>query len=420
MASLFKRPRSPYFWGSFRDSKGVWQRKSTGEADEAAAQKVLDGWNRAATASISSPDQARQVLLEILKPHLGTDAGILTTKAYVERWLKQVAVRKSTLDFYRSTLTCFLRALGSKADAPILALGKMDIVEWRNAEITRVRARTVTHRLKAVRMMLAAAVSEGYALQNVAKDVKPPVTNPDEQQEEKNRRPFTFAELQRLESVMPDEWKTILWLGFYTGQRFGDILRFRWEDVDLPGCQLQLLTRKKGKRIWQPIAPALLEKLLLWRNQQNHGEKYLFPSQVAQLTKSKGKVGRLSNRFAHFLWLADLRSQSPFTRSRQAERARKAAIAAGQPPTDHTRKQQELCFHSLRHTARTILEESGTPKSVIDAFIGHAGSTGANYTHVGREALQRAAHALSDGFANSGKRKRSPLKVLPAPVTVTA
>src|SRR6187401_3409601 len=111
MASLFKRPRSPYFWGKFRDSKGVWQRKSTGEANETAAQRILDGWNRAATASISSPDQARQVLLEILKPHLGTDEGILTVAAYVERWLKQVAVKPGTLDFYSSTLNCFLRAL---------------------------------------------------------------------------------------------------------------------------------------------------------------------------------------------------------------------------------------------------------------------------------------------------------------------
>jgi integrase len=51
----------------------------------------------------------------------------------------------------------------------------------------------------------------------------------------------------------------------------------------------------------------------------------------------------------------------------------------------------ELNFHSLRHTARTWLEEAGQPKAVIDALIGHEGDTGKIYTTVGEEALRGAA-----------------------------
>jgi len=55
----------------------------------------------------------------------------------------------------------------------------------------------------------------------------------------------------------------------------------------------------------------------------------------------------------------------------------------------------ELSFHSLRHTARTWLEEAGQPKAVIDALIGHEGDTGKIYTTVGEDALRSAAAALA-------------------------
>jgi len=65
-------------------------------------------------------------------------------------------------------------------------------------------------------------------------------------------------------------------------------------------------------------------------------------------------------------------------------------VAAG----SDRREQQELSFHCLRHTARTLLEEAGQPKAVIDALLGHEGDTGRIYTTVGEAALRVAAETL--------------------------
>ena len=84
-----------------------------------------------------------------------------------------------------------------------------------------------------------------------------------------------------------------------------------------------------------------------------------------------GTIGPVSTAFADLLWKAGLRSHSAYDRIAKGGR-KAAAVASG----DDRRKQQELSFHSLRHTARTWLEECGQPKAVIDAFVGHSGDMG--------------------------------------------
>jgi integrase len=120
----------------------------------------------------------------------------------------------------------------------------------------------------------------------------------------------------------------------------------------------------------------------------------VFPALLSRLG-AKGEVGWLSNAFADLLWRAGLRSTSPH--DRVAKNGKKAAmVAAG----NKRREQQELSFHSLRHTARTWLEEAGQPRAVIDALIGHSGETGRRYTRVGMDALRAAAGVLG-GNANA-------------------
>jgi site-specific recombinase XerD len=60
-------------------------------------------------------------------------------------------------------------------------------------------------------------------------------------------------------------------------------------------------------------------------------------------------------------------------------------------------RENRLSFHCLRHTSVTLLKEAGVPDAAIMALIGHDSvAMSQHYTHVGREALQKAAHALPD------------------------
>ena len=55
----------------------------------------------------------------------------------------------------------------------------------------------------------------------------------------------------------------------------------------------------------------------------------------------------------------------------------------------------DLSFHSLRHTAVSLLKDAGVPDSVVMALVGHESTAMSHcYTHVGKEALSRATQSL--------------------------
>jgi site-specific recombinase XerD len=59
------------------------------------------------------------------------------------------------------------------------------------------------------------------------------------------------------------------------------------------------------------------------------------------------------------------------------------------------RMASELSFHSLRHTAVSLLKDAGIPQAVVQELIGHrSAEMSALYTHVGQEALRKATSAL--------------------------
>lgn len=67
-------------------------------------------------------------------------------------------------------------------------------------------------------------------------------------------------------------------------------------------------------------------------------------------------------------------------------------------------REQKLSFHSLRHTSATLLKEAGIPDAAIRALIGlDSVAVSQHYTHVGREALVKAANALPEIEASEVK-----------------
>lgn len=57
----------------------------------------------------------------------------------------------------------------------------------------------------------------------------------------------------------------------------------------------------------------------------------------------------------------------------------------------------ELSFHCIRHTAVSLMKDAGIPEAAVMELVGHdSEQMSAHYTHVGREALERAAGALPE------------------------
>lgn len=389
MASVHRVKESRFWHGLVSLPGGKRIFRSTGQTDEATALKIAMEWERVAKGDApSSAEQARRVITDIVKMALGGAGGRMSCKAYVDRWLAatEATVAPATMDFYRGTLKAWITWLGPRAEKPLDAVQREDIVAWRAAEAKRVRAKTANHRLKAVRQLFKAAVAEGFAVQNPADGLKAVKAPP---KEKRSRRPFTREEIARVLSVASPDWRLMTLAGLQTGQRLGDLARMDWGELDLTAARWEVTTGKTGHRLRIPLSADLVTELQA-RARTGVQRGPVFPELAAVLQRTGGRVGLLSNAFADILYRSGLRRYSPHDRiSKGGKKAELVAAGADR------REQQELSFHSLRHTARTWLEEAGQPKAVIDALIGHEGDTGKIYTTVGEAALREAAAALA-------------------------
>ena len=386
MASVHKSSKSRYWHGS------IWVAgrqifRSTGETDKARALAVALAWEEAANGPRpESPGQARKVMEELLAGVLGRDRGRARCGEYLVRWLAAMegTVEASTLTFYEGAAGAFVRQLGTERE--VGGITQEDVVAWRKAESGRVSVDTVNNRMKAVRAYFAAAVRDGYARSNPAEGLKG-LKKP---REKGRRRPFTREEIGRVMAVCDPDWQLLVRLGLGTGQRLGDLIRMDWADLDLAGGVWMVQAGKTRVRLVLPLLPDLVRDLSARRGSAVTGS--VFPELVAEVARSKGYVGAVSKTFAHALWRAGLREKNPY--GRQPKEREK--------PDAATRDTHELSFHSLRHTARTWLEEAGQPRAVIDALIGHSGETGRRYTRVGLDALRAAAAVLGGNSVAPG------------------
>lgn len=391
MGSVHKSKNSRFWHGSFwHNGKQVY--RSTGQVDKAKALQVVLAWEQGVKGPIESVEQARKVMADLLSKVVGDAKVRISCRDYVARWLAGQAgtVSADTLEFYRSTLQSWLTWLGPRAERPLDLITREDMVAFRTAEGKRVTATTANHRVKALRQLFKAAMSDAGISANPAEGVR---SLRKDRKAPKVRRPFTMEEIRRLTAVMDEEWQLITWVGIYTGQRLGDVLSLRRDELDAAKSAVKIVTGKVGLKLWIPIPAHLTERLIGWWEKNGAGESIFQRWVEAMAKRSSGKTGKASDRFAHWLWQAGLRAQSPFVAGRKSRRRN-----GGEDPDpggDDRREQHALSFHSLRHTARTLLEESGQPKAVIDAFIGHEGETGKIYTTVGEDALRRAAEALA-------------------------
>ena len=195
------------------------------------------------------------------------------------------------------------------------------------------------------------------------------------------RRPFTTEELQKVLLAANEEWQSIIRLGLYTGQRLGDLAALTWQNVDLGRAELKITTQKTSKSLILPIPLHLLNRL-----KEASGNKLLMgPIHPCAYDswKQSGKTSTLSNQFINLLAKAGLREKKPH---------RKSANAPGRGVGSST---GGLSFHCLRHTAVSMMKDAGIPEAAVMELVGHdSEQMSAHYTHVGQDALKRAADSL--------------------------
>ena len=243
--------------------------------------------------------------------------------------------------------------------------------------LARYATRTANLYLKIIKMVFRSARLDGYLWQDPAEGVKT-VKN----REPLTRRPFTLDELRAILAVADAEWQSLIKFGLYTGQRLSDLASLTWSQIDLSREEIRITTRKTVKPLLIPIAAPLREDLLSQPTGDNP-KAPVHPRAYAIIHAQNGRVGTLSNQFTELLVAAGFREP----RDHQSRGIGRGGKRVG----------MDTSFHSLRHTAVSLLKDAGIPDAVVMALVGHESAAMSHrYTHVGKEALSRAAQSLPE------------------------
>jgi integrase len=380
MASIHRKKRSPYWQAYWRDESRRPHCRSTKQRTRKEAQRVADLWELTCKRK-KNARHIREVFAAIYRDAYGQDIPSVTFRQFSEKWLneKRVEATASSIRSYTTTVNHFIDFLGERADADLSLISRDDIVKWRADLVSRLYYVTANRHVKTLRSLFKCAKRDGFVTENPLEGVSAAAAS--QAGLDGSRRPFTLTEIQTVLSLADDEWKSLIRLGFYSGQRLSDLAFLRWTNIDLERGEIRFVARKTNRRVVIPICDPLREHLLSLPAPDSP-DAPLHPRASGLVNRQKS-ASALSHQFAQLLVEAGLRSDDSIThRNRGIGRSAR-------------RRREELSFHSLRHSATSILHESGVAPSAVKALVGHdSNAVHESYIDIGMAALRDAAARL--------------------------
>jgi len=159
-------------------------------------------------------------------------------------------------------------------------------------------------------------------------------------------RPWTAQEVEAFQSTAPEPMCLALALALYTGQRLGDVIKMRWDQIKDGG--IAVVQQKTGAKIWVPLHRDLAVLL-------------------NQITDRKAEM------------ILTSATGQPFKSDHLKHQFKAATRKAGLP--------DDLVFHGLRKTAAVRLAEAGCSTEQIKSITGHR--TDEMVSHYTKQANQK-------------------------------
>ena len=389
MPSVHRQPGRPFWFCAFtifnpdaNASKRVF--RSTKTRHKKQALEICRAWHKAALKARNgqlSVDAAREVIARgVSDVFTATNVESLPSasiKSWCETWLKAKAIEaaQSTHERYEHITERFIEFLGEvKSNRDLSTLQASDIARFRNRE-AKDRARASANlSLKVLRVCFGEAVRQGLLAVNPG--VRVPLLK---SRDKSARRAFTLSEIKRILKACGEdaEWRGLVLFGLYLGQRLGDLAKLTWRAVNLESGEVAFTTRKTGRRIVLPLVQSLSDYLTALRASDNPNA-YIFPRAA-----NAKRTGVLSNEFREILVDAGL-----------VEPRSRAATGKGR---SQARQPSEISFHSLRHSAVTMLKASGLSDFIAREIVGHeSAAVSRQYTHLSTDDLRAAMQRLPD------------------------
>lgn len=293
----------------------------------------------------------------------------MTTRVFFEQWLAswKRSVAPASARKGDSAARGLLESLGPLADSPMALVDPASMARWRDTLRNEgLAAKTVADQIRFVRSVFAEAQRQGRIDENPAENLKPPRIVKGERA---RKRPFTWPQFQNLVAQAPSsEWRLLILLGGFTGQRLRDCQTLRWNQVDFARSAINFQRGKNRDVFDVPLHPELLQAL----------------------EAIEDRRGALLPGMSRWKATGDNSASSIFTREILP------LIGITQTPEKlegRGRNVLPYSFHSLRHTLSTALNEAGVSEFDRMRIIGHESrEVSRGYTHA---ELAHAAAQLS-------------------------
>lgn len=384
MASIRQKPGSPFWFACLtlptgRTERTTKIRHADGVQARRRAQQLADLWERDLLDQREA-QRAHAVVDEIMGMLHGKNS-VLTVSSYLKKWLEDRAgeVSESTSQVYEKRLREFSQTSGR---VTLSQLRVNHVRTFRDDLAQRIGGNTVNKYLSTLKAALQDAVRDGHLANNPCDALRPLKAK-----QETHRRPFTIDELKRIYEIASAEWRSMILFGLYTGQRLQDVATLTWANLDLEAAELRLATGKTGRRMAIPLHRCLVDHVLTLPLSED-AHQPIHP-EACSIVEKTGRVSLLSTAFREILANAGL--------------AKRRGAKSDQG--SNRRQISELSFHSLRHTATSLLKQAGISGPVVQELIGHeSAAVNQIYTHIDAETLREANAKLPSIGGSSDRR----------------
>lgn len=384
MATIYKKPNSPFYYAQYFDVNGKRISKSTGSTAKREAERIAAGYEtderdqrrksdhipkalssivetaaREAAAGELTLARAEELVLRLHRL-ANPDFKVVSLDEHLRAWIEAQTphVGPSTVGVYEDMRRRITGVLGKKVSAA--PVGELTTGQVRKAieklKEDGLKASTVNMDLRALRRALHAAVIAGLAKANVAARESVRVLK---EKDSTVRAPFTASEVRSMidHPKTNEEWKGAILIAAHTGLRMGDVVSLTRANVS--DDRIVVTTEKTGKAVSIPITPPVMA----WIGDRQGA---FFPK------LSKVVSGTLSTTFKRIMASAGVSEEVELPGGIKARRS----------------------FHSLRHSFASWLAEADIHADVRQKLTGHSSSRiHARYTHHD-EALDRAVGSL--------------------------
>jgi integrase len=248
---------------------------------------------------------------------------------------------------YLSNLDLIVDRLGK---FPAQKLTRRVVLEWQDSlSETPAKANNL---IKSLSRIYSFGINRGMVTQNPATGVKKLKIG--------EWRPWTLDEVGKFKEKAPAAMRLAFHLGLFTGQRLGDVIKMRWDQIHDDG--IEVTQEKTGEKIWVPLHQELKAVL--------DDMKADAKADTAILLTPSGEPYK-ADHFKHSF----------------KDAMRQVGLPDG------------CVFHGLRKTAAVMLAEAGCSTEQIKAITGHRTDQMVSYyaKRANQKILARAAMKKLEG-----------------------